>query len=157
MQEKLTKRQMIMKLNPCKIDTNITANFMGEFDVADVFGSKIKCGSASKLLSTLKQLGADIEGITYEDPFWYLGSKIVEDIIEDDLVEEIVETPLEDTLIEEVTTKEENTVDWEFIASLSNTKTDKIKLDEYAMLFNVKLNQSNTIKNMVKDFKKQLA
>ncbi len=56
----------------------------------------------------------------------------------------------------EAIVEEVKEVDWEWVESLKNSKADKIKLDEYAEGFDVKLNQSNTIANMVKAFKKEL-
>ena len=49
-------------------------------------------------------------------------------------------------------------VDWDMLNSLENKKYDKIKLDEYAEKgFNIKLNQRNTLANMIEDFKEQLS
>lgn len=48
-------------------------------------------------------------------------------------------------------------IPWDWINSLENKKYDKIKLDEFASeKFNIKLNQKNTLQNMILDFKNQL-
>jgi hypothetical protein len=51
---------------------------------------------------------------------------------------------------------EEVVVDWEWVESLKSNKADKQKLDVYAEDFGVKLNQANTLANMIKAFKKEL-
>ena len=48
------------------------------------------------------------------------------------------------------------TPDWEWIDSLENDKEDKLKLDNYAEKFSVKLNRNKKLSNMINDFKTAL-
>ena len=53
--------------------------------------------------------------------------------------------------------KEAKSPDWEWIDSLANNKDDKELLDVYALKeFNISLNKSKTLANMIKSFKKEL-
>lgn len=49
-------------------------------------------------------------------------------------------------------------VDWDYVEELrqASPKGDKVKLDEYALQFNVELKRNKTFDNMVKDFKDAL-
>lgn len=47
-------------------------------------------------------------------------------------------------------------VDWEWVESLENNKEDKLKLDEYAETFGVKLSRVKKLENMIIDFKEAL-
>lgn len=62
------------------------------------------------------------------------------------------------TVPEEATVTEESVdVDWEWVEGLKNTKYDKIELDKYAETkFDIKLKRTNTMPNMILDFKSQL-
>jgi hypothetical protein len=92
--------------------------------------------------------------------------KIVEELDMSDLLSLDVDTEEEDnnnTVITEDTEEEEEEkenkdVDWDMINKLENKKYDKVKLDEYAEKeFGIKLNQRNTLANMIKDLEDQLA
>lgn len=74
---------------------------------------------------------------------------VVEKVEEVAVVEELVEAQTENTLTN-------NTPDWAWVDTLKSVKADKVKLDKYAEGFGIKLNRSNTLTNMIKDFKKQL-
>ena len=47
-------------------------------------------------------------------------------------------------------------VDWEWVESLENNKEDKLKLDEYAETFGVKLSRVKKLENMIIDFKEAI-
>lgn len=84
----------------------------------------------------------------------------VEEVDMGDLLSLDVEQPVVNPTVAEdkVITTETKEVDWDMIEALENKKYDKIKLDEYAEKeFGIKLNQRNTLSNMIKDFKDQLA
>lgn len=72
--------------------------------------------------------------------------------IEPIIPEEVITVP-EEVAITEVSVD----VDWEWIDGLKNTKYDKIELDKYAETkFDIKLKRTNTMPNMILDFKAQL-
>ena len=59
--------------------------------------------------------------------------------------------------VESEESPEAKSPDWEWIDSLANNKEDKEALDVYALKeFNISLNKSKTIANMIKSFKKEL-
>ncbi|HHB9680437.1 TPA: hypothetical protein ACOAY7_002820 [Vibrio cholerae] len=61
----------------------------------------------------------------------------------------------EEKVVEVVAAKEP---DWKWIESLSNTKEDKLALDQYAAEeFDIQLNKRNTLENMIVVFKEALA
>lgn len=165
MSKEMTKNKLVKALNTVgtKLDTNMTGNYMGEFGCADIFGTKYKGTNPTDLLSNMKALGVDVSGVSYDKPFWYIGEVLEEgipvkeepldDTVEDEPVEEVFEAPLpvEDNLVSEPSVVEDP--DWEWISTLKNNKTDKVKLDAYAEKFNVKLNQRSTLSNMISDFK----
>lgn len=155
------KKQIIKQVNNGKIDENITNNFLGEYDVADVFGTRYRNVTAEGFINSLKDLGIygirtngggySFEGMVNATP----KTPVIEDVIVD-VVEEV--KVAEVAVVEaEVVAQEKKEVDWEMINSLENKKYDKIKLDKYAEEnFGIKLNQRNTLENMIKDFKSQL-
>ena len=143
---------MILKLSPCDIDVNISACTMGEFGLSDKFGTKHRGDCAEDLIASLVKLGADVSELTYTPPYWSFDK--VDDVIEE--VESPVETEIQvDQVVEDVSLEKEDTplVDWEWIKTLKNNRQGKIDLDEYAKIYNVKLNQRSTLKNMIANFK----
>lgn len=157
---KMDKKEFILSLNECKVDKNITINFMDEFGVADKFGSKFFTKTPDTMLTVLRQLGADVSGVVYKDDKWVTSDSSVEAVKE----EVVVETPVEYTeVVEEnsVVTPEEvqdkPDVDWEWISTLKNNTPSKKELDKYAKdKFNIDLNRRMTLENMVADLKTQL-
>ena len=152
MQKQMSKRQLISCLNTgtSKLDVNMTANYVGEFGCADVFGTKFVGNNSEDLLNNLSKLGINISGVSYQEPFWYIGESVeeyIEPVVEDVVVEETQE--------EVVQLEEEKTIDWDWIDTLKNNKSDKATLDKYAEDFNIKLNQRNSLKNMIIDLKEQ--
>lgn len=161
---KMDKKEFILSLNECKVDKNITINFMDEFGVADKFGSKFFTKTPDTMLTVLRQLGADVSGVVYKDDKW-----VTSDVVSNSSVEEVkenvvVETPVEYTevveenegiVLEEV--KDKPDVDWEWISTLKNNTPSKKELDKYAKdKFNIDLNRRMTLENMVADLKTQL-
>lgn len=141
---KMDKKEFILSLNECKVDKNITINFMDEFGVADKFGSKFFTKTPDTMLTVLRQLGADVSGVVYKDAKWTTSDFSVEVVKED-----VVVTP------EEV--KDKPDVDWEWISTLKNNTPSKKELDKYAKdKFNIDLNRRMTLENMVADLKTQL-
>ena len=155
MQKQMSKRQLISCLNigTSKLDVNMTANYVGEFGCADVFGTKFTGNNSEDLLGNLSKLGIDIGEVSYQEPFWYIGES-VEEYVESVVQEAVVSVP-DVPIVETEVTNETETPDLEWVSTLKNNKEDKAKLDVYAEKFNVKLNQRNTLKNMVSDFKKK--
>ena len=161
---KMGKKEFILSLNECKVDKNITINFMDEFGVADKFGSKFFTKTPDTMLTVLRQLGANVSDVSYKDDKWLKG-EIVSDSSVEVVKEEVVkETPVEGTevieenegiVLEEVQDKPD--VDWEWIATLKNNTPSKKELDKYAKeKFNIDLNRRMTLENMVADLKTQL-
>ena len=160
---KMDKKEFILSLNECKVDKNITINFMDEFGVADKFGSKFFTKTPDTMLTVLRQLGADVSDVSYKDNEWFKGYTVSESFVE--VKEEVVqETPVETTevvqeasvvTLEEVQDKPD--VDWEWISTLKNNTPSKKELDKYAKdKFNTDLNRRMTLENMVADLKTQL-
>jgi len=160
---KMDKKEFILSLNECKVDKNITINFMDEFGVADKFGSKFFTKTPDTMLTVLRQLGADVSDVSYKDDKWFKGYTVSESFVE--VKEEVVqETPVETTgvvqedsvvTLEEVQDKPD--VDWEWISTLKNNTPSKKELDKYAKdKFNIDLNRRMTLENMVADLKTQL-
>jgi hypothetical protein len=149
---KFTKRQMILQMESTRLDKHRSANFLGEYGCADVFGGTYLGNTSGDLLDNLKYLGVDVSEWSYIDGYWMKGDT-------ESVVEEVTIPEAEDLVVEEKSPEIESTeeVDWEWINTLENKKYDKVKLDEYAAeKFDIKLNQRNTIENMIIDFKTQL-
>lgn len=155
MSKEMTKNKLVQALNTVgtTLDTNLTCNFMGEFGCADVFGTKYYGSTSVDLLDNLKALGVDVNGVHYKEPFWFIGDtpvvELVKEVVTEDKPVELVEP---EKVVEESTSP-----DWEWISTLNNNKKDKNTLDVYAEKFDVRLNQRNTLKNMVSDFKSKLS
>lgn len=72
---------------------------------------------------------------------------------EKDFPKEVVgNTPLEADLVDSI----DSSVDWVWCESLKNTQEDKLKLDQYAEGFGVKLNRRNKIDKMLSMFKDEM-
>ena len=157
---KMDKKEFILSLNECKVDKNITINFMDEFGVADKFGSKFFTKTPDTMLTVLRQLGADVSGVVYKDDKWTTSDFSVE-VVKEDVV---VETPVEyaeviedDSAVTPEEVQDKPDVDWEWISTLKNNTPSKKELDKYAKdKFNIDLNRRMTLENMVADFKTQL-
>jgi len=160
---KMGKKEFILSLNECKVDKNITINFMDEFGVADKFGSKFFTKTPDTMLTVLRQLGADVSDVSYKDDKWFKGDTVSESFVE--VKEEVMqETTVKATVVvhedsvvtfEEVQDKPD--VDWEWISTLKNNTPSKKELDKYAKeKFNIDLNRRMTLENMVADLKTQL-
>ncbi|AUR84688.1 hypothetical protein NVP1063O_021 [Vibrio phage 1.063.O._10N.261.45.C7] len=81
--------------------------------------------------------------------------EVVTDVEPDPVQEDVQDT--EPTVSEDATTEGSVDVDWEWVEGLKNTKYDKIELDKYAETkFDIKLKRTNTMPNMILDFKAQL-
>lgn len=78
--------------------------------------------------------------------------------LEKEDVQDTEETTSEDISVsDEEVTEASVDVDWEWVEGLKNTKYDKIELDKYAETkFDIKLKRTNTMPNMILDFKAQL-
>lgn len=167
----MNKKEFITSLNDCRVDKNITINFMNEFSVADKFGSKYFNTEHKGMIKILRQLGANVNDVSYVDGKWYQGeapesaSEPVEELIdtitlveEESVSEDVVEVLEEVVEVVEVEeTTEAPEIEWDWINSLSNTKKDKSALDDWAeVTFNIKLNKRNTLPNMIADLKEQL-
>lgn len=80
--------------------------------------------------------------------------EVIEEVVEEVVVTEVISDELKDIVEETVDVVE---VDWEWIESLSNTKVDKVALDEYAEeKLGIKLNRAKTLKNMIASLKEKL-
>ena len=88
------------------------------------------------------------------------GKEYFEALLNKEAATTVEEAPVEIAKEEESTSVEEAAVvspDWEWINSLANNKDDKELLDVYALKeFNISLNKSKTLANMIKSFKKEL-
>lgn len=157
---KMDKKEFILSLNECKVDKNITINFMDEFGVADKFGSKFFTKTPDTMLTVLRQLGADVSGAAYKDNKWMTGDSSVEEVKEDVVVEtpvEYAEVIEEDHVVTSEEVQDKPDVDWEWISTLKNNTPSKKELDKYAKdKFNIDLNRRMTLENMVADLKTQL-
>lgn len=157
---KMDKKEFILSLNECKVDKNITINFMDEFGVADKFGSKFFTKTPDTMLTVLRQLGADVSGAVYKDNKWMTGDSSVEEVKEDVVVEtpvEYAEVIEEDHVVTSEEVQDKPDVDWEWISTLKNNTPSKKELDKYAKdKFNIDLNRRMTLENMVADLKTQL-
>lgn len=73
-------------------------------------------------------------------------------------VEEVAvkEEAVAEEVEESTEVQESEVVDWEYVATLENTKEGKLELDKYAEKFDVALKRNKTIENMIIDFKKAL-
>lgn len=157
---KMDKKEFILSLNECKVDKNITINFMDEFGVADKFGSKFFTKTPDTMLTVLRQLGADVSGVVYKEDKWVTSDFSVEEVKED----VVVETPVEytevieyDSVVTPEEVKDKPDVDWGWISTLKNNTPSKKELDKYAKdKFNIDLNRRMTLENMVADLKTQL-
>lgn len=166
----MNKKEFITQLNECKVDKNITINYMNEFSIADKFGSKYFNTEHTGMLRILRQLGANVSDVSYVDGLWFNGEApenvVVElkeetDTITLDVQEDVSEDVLEvsESVIEvvEEESKETPEIEWDWINSLSNTKKDKAALDDWAeVTLGIKLNKRNTLPNMITDLKEQL-
>lgn len=83
----------------------------------------------------------------------------------EEVVTDVEPTPIQEDILdvepivseEETVTEESVDVDWGWVEGLKNTKYDKIELDNYAETkFDIKLKRTNTMPNMILDFKAQL-
>jgi len=85
--------------------------------------------------------------------FLPIGKERFEQLLNKETVKEVV-------VVAPVETEEKVeavTPNWEWIESLANNKADKEAFDVYALEeFNIKLNRSKTLANMIKSFKKEL-
>jgi hypothetical protein len=85
--------------------------------------------------------------------FLPIGKERFEQLLNKETVKEVV-------VVAPVETEEKVeavTPNWEWIESLANNKADKEALDVYALEeFDIKLNRTKTLANMIKSFKKEL-
>lgn len=161
---KMDKKEFILSLNECKVDKNITINFMDEFGVADKFGSKFFTKTPDTMLTVLRQLGADVSGAVYKNAKWMVGDVASNSSVEVVKEEVVKETPVdytevieEDSVVTSEEVKDKPDVDWEWISTLKNNTPSKKELDKYAKeKLNIDLNRRMTLENMVADLKTQL-
>lgn len=80
-----------------------------------------------------------------------------ESVSEEELVdEEYVGEGIKEEAPTDTPEDDSKEVDWKWVESLSNTKSDKLALDEYAQGFGVSLSRVKKLENMVIDFKQAL-
>lgn len=144
MTDKVSAKDFIEGLQNTTVDKNKTILGIKDFIIYDVFGTKYRCeGSVEAYETILLDLGADLSTHRYEPPFWVPTTTKKKEVVKEEGV---------------VETKDSSSPDWDWIDSLPATKKSKEELDKYAEeKFNIKLKQSNTLPNMIKDFKEQLA
>lgn len=172
MNKTLTKLELLsQKGNTHKVDTNISVNFMDAFGVADVFGTRYTLKTPEDFLHRISVLGVNTKGAVYQNKSWVLSndkqevvevviSEIVPEIIPTEEAVVHVETPIteEPVIVEEIAVATLPTLNTAWISTLKNNKQDKEALDKYASeTFSIALNQSNTLKNMIKDLETQLS
>ena len=150
MKNKIKHEDFITKFATSNIDVNRALVQDNPLKLFDVFGTHYTATTFEGFKHNLEKLTRqDLSSWKYEEPYWILG--VVDEVVE--------ELPAELPPVEEikVPTSIETEVDWEWISSLENKKYDKQKLDKYAdENFSIKLNQRNTVDNMILDLKNQL-
>lgn len=170
MSKELSKLELLEnKGKLSRVDVNISVNFMDKLGVADVFGTKYTLKTPEAFLDRIAKLGIETKGVHYKSDSWFneLSEEVEIEVVitpEEGLVDEllivtptveelIVETPIEPKEVGVV----KATLDLAFIESLKNNKQDKEALDKYAReTFSIELNQSLTLKNMIKDLEAKL-
>lgn len=168
MNKTLTKLELLsQKGNTHRVDTNISVNFMDAFGVADVFGTRYTLKTPEDFLHRISVLGVNTKGAVYQNKSWVL-SNDKQEVVAPEVVPEIspteevvhVETPIteEPVIVEEITVPTLPTLNTTWISTLKNNKQDKEALDKYASeTFSIALNQSNSLKNMIKDLETQFS
>lgn len=150
MKNKIKHEDFIAKFATSNIDVNRALVQDNPLKLFDVFGTHYTATTFEGFKHNLEKLTRqDLSSWKYDEPYWISG--VVEEVVE--------ELPAELPPVEEikVPTSIETEVDWEWISSLENKKYDKQKLDKYAdENFSIKLNQRNTVDNMILDLKNQL-
>ena len=156
--------QQVSELSPL-LDTQAMTTFKGHprsYYVVNTDGEVFSCNTFKKFMSIISCVGeldfvypvcTDLGGAHFNvySKVDYFNTELPSTVIEEDAVEEEI-------VVEEVNPTIEHNVDWDMINGLVNKKFDKIALDDYASAeFGIKLNQRNTLENMIVDFKAQLA
>ncbi|CAH9011347.1 conserved hypothetical protein [Vibrio phage 249E41-1] len=154
MTNKLKHEEFLKEFAQGSIDLNRMLVQDNPLKVFDVFGTHYTATTHEGLKFNLEKLTKkDLSEWTYEEPYWISGSVkevIVEDVVPEITIDEVVEDL-------HVDTAPESEVDWDWVSTLKNKKYDKQELDSYASdKFDIKLNQRNTLDNMIADFKSQL-
>ena len=156
------------KLNTIRnyFDLNKTSNMEGEFHCANNFGSKWEFEKPNDLqeflLGNCGYLKEDVSGLWLREkhhPTKVESPKVEQPVkVKPEVIQPAPIVSLEPSSTETPSNVIEDTVDWSWINSLQNTKKDKEELDMYAERdLGIKLNRRNSIDNMIKDLKEQLA
>ncbi|AGH32198.1 hypothetical protein VPHG_00132 [Vibrio phage 11895-B1] len=125
--------------NLCQV---LNEHFGGDYDV------KLSYSAGSQKCTLF--YGVDVEPTLPEED---VSSGSVVEALED-IVEDVVQgTDTVEEIIEDTTP----TVDWDWVATLDNTKEGKLALDEYvSSKFNIHLSRTMKLENMIKDFREKL-
>lgn len=157
MKNKIKHEDFITKFATNNIDVNRALVQDNPLKLFDVFGTHYTATTFEGFKHNMEKLTRqDLSSWKYEEPYWISGVVEAVDVVVEKVVEEL---PVELTPAEEIKalTSVETEIDWGWIGSLENKKYDKQKLDKYAdENFSIKLNQRNTVDNMILDLKNQL-
>ncbi|AUR86332.1 hypothetical protein NVP1084O_125 [Vibrio phage 1.084.O._10N.261.49.F5] len=156
--EKLTHQEFIKKFGEGvkKLDLNRSLTQPEPLKLFDVFGTRYLAATHEDFKYNLENFVGKAIDWEYNEPYWTKVGVSLESIKDSviDITSVVEDLEAEE---EEVTNEDSKQPDWDWIGTLKNKKYDKVELDNYAMKeFNIKLNQRNTLENMIADFKGQI-